>query len=254
MSEHLTHKQLDQIAKNLLRDFSLDAETINEIAESPKLWWSLRNKIATEKSQRQKQWFFGIHWRSLAFSAATLALCIGVLGLVFFVNQDKPTVEPENNAVKNIDESPIEKPVVTIAKVPDEVDSAPVPKVYAVSSPKKTSVKPIPAAALIKPNVNKIEPIERKRNIQMTLAQASKPFKKDVLPETAKEETKTDFIALSYASNSESGQIVRVKVPRSMMVSLGVSNNVSKNYEMVNAEVIIDDDGSTRAIRFISKR
>jgi len=56
---------------------------------------------------------------------------------------------------------------------------------------------------------------------------------------------------LSYAANTDSGQIVRVKVPRSMMVSLGLKSNVEKESELVSAEVVIGDDGAARAIRFI---
>jgi len=44
---------------------------------------------------------------------------------------------------------------------------------------------------------------------------------------------------------------VRVKVPSSMMVSLGVATTVEKESELVSAEVVIGDDGLARAIRFI---
>src|SRR5258706_16009175 len=64
-------------------------------------------------------------------------------------------------------------------------------------------------------------------------------------------EIKTDFIALSYARGAESGQIVRVKVPSSMMVTLGLVATVEKPTSLVDAEVVIGDDGLTRAIRFI---
>jgi hypothetical protein len=64
-------------------------------------------------------------------------------------------------------------------------------------------------------------------------------------------EIKTEFIALSYARDPESGQIVRVKVPSSMMVSLGLVVSVEKPSDLVDAEVLVGDDGLTRAIRFI---
>jgi hypothetical protein len=66
-----------------------------------------------------------------------------------------------------------------------------------------------------------------------------------------KTEIKSDFIALSYARDAESGQIVRVKVPSSMMVTLGLVATVEKPSALVDAEVIVGDDGLTRAIRFI---
>jgi hypothetical protein len=64
-------------------------------------------------------------------------------------------------------------------------------------------------------------------------------------------EIKTDFIALSYARNPDSGQIVRVRVPSSMMVTLGLVATVEKPSNLVDAEVLVGDDGLTRAIRFI---
>ena len=64
-------------------------------------------------------------------------------------------------------------------------------------------------------------------------------------------EIKTDFIALSYARNPDSGQIVRVRVPSSMLVTLGLVASVAKPSNLVDAEVLVGDDGLTRAIRFI---
>jgi hypothetical protein len=64
-------------------------------------------------------------------------------------------------------------------------------------------------------------------------------------------EVKTDFIALAYAREPESGQLVRVKVPSSMMVTLGVVPTVTNPSALVDAEVVVGDDGLTRSIRFI---
>ena len=89
------------------------------------------------------------------------------------------------------------------------------------------------------------------KNQTNELKKLNKPSKKEISPKAATEETKTDFIALSYAANTDSGQIVRVKVPRSMMVSLGVTTNTEKSSELVTAEVILGDDGAARAIRFV---
>lgn len=66
-----------------------------------------------------------------------------------------------------------------------------------------------------------------------------------------KTEAATEFIALSYLPASESGQIISVKVPRSVMVALGVTTDTERSRELVKAEVVIGDDGAARAIRFI---
>jgi hypothetical protein len=70
-------------------------------------------------------------------------------------------------------------------------------------------------------------------------------------PDQLKTEVATNFIPLSYLPATESGQIIRVKVPRSMMVSLGVTTNTERGAELVNAEVVVADDGGARAIRFL---
>ncbi|MEP6900862.1 MAG: hypothetical protein ABJA66_03870 [Actinomycetota bacterium] len=52
MDRKLSEEQLDGIAKNLLKDFALDDRILEEIAESPRLWWSVRNQIEAEKTRR----------------------------------------------------------------------------------------------------------------------------------------------------------------------------------------------------------
>ena len=64
----------------------------------------------------------------------------------------------------------------------------------------------------------------------------------------------TDFLPLTYiaeATATDSGHVVRVEVPRTMMASMGVPTNRERNAEFVKADVIIGDDGLARAIRFV---
>ena len=67
-------------------------------------------------------------------------------------------------------------------------------------------------------------------------------------------EIATDFFPLTFIADStalESGQVVRVRIPRSALVSFGVPMNVERAGELVKADVVIGDDGLARAIRFI---
>ena len=113
------------------------------------------------------------------------------------------------------------------------------------------SKKTTPEKVSVKNAVPKIRFAPKNQTAELSQKQLNNSSKKEALPKTTTKETKSDFIALSYAANSESGQIVRVKVPRSMMVSLGVTTNVEKISELVTAEVIVGEDGSARAIRFV---
>jgi hypothetical protein len=64
----------------------------------------------------------------------------------------------------------------------------------------------------------------------------------------------TDFIPLTYLTRStaiESGQVMRVKVPVSTFIALGVPINNRHADELVNAELVIGDDGVMRAVRLL---
>lgn len=67
-------------------------------------------------------------------------------------------------------------------------------------------------------------------------------------------EVVTDFFPLTYAADSsslEGGHLVRVRVPRSALLSMGLPANLDRAGEPVEADVFIGDDGLARAIRFI---
>ena len=67
-------------------------------------------------------------------------------------------------------------------------------------------------------------------------------------------EIATDFIPLRYmnaASFQDGGQIVRVELPRSALVSFGLPVNMDRYNEKVKADVIVGVDGLAHAIRFV---
>jgi hypothetical protein len=67
-------------------------------------------------------------------------------------------------------------------------------------------------------------------------------------------EAMTDFIPLTYLTRStaiESGQVMRVRVPVSTFIALGVPINNQHADELVNAELVVGDDGVMRAVRLL---
>jgi hypothetical protein len=68
-------------------------------------------------------------------------------------------------------------------------------------------------------------------------------------------ESVTDFISLvadaPAATPLESGQLVRVQVPRAALASLGLPLNAERGNEPVKADVLLGGDGLARAIRFV---
>ena len=71
---------------------------------------------------------------------------------------------------------------------------------------------------------------------------------------TGETELATDFLPLGDASDLaslESGQIVRVKLPRSSLASFGLPLNTERAGEPIKADVVLGEDGRARAIRFV---
>jgi hypothetical protein len=64
----------------------------------------------------------------------------------------------------------------------------------------------------------------------------------------------TDFIPLSYGGVQkpmESGEVVRLEIPRSALIAFGLPVNVEQADALVEAELLLGEDGMARAIRFL---
>lgn len=236
MNRKLSDRQIDRIAETLLKDFAPDDGELDEIAESPKIWWNVRKSIEAEKARREKSRFMFLRSPVLAFGALALVVFFGLAILFLNFRNDSPVAEktPVQNTAEEIAEQPENSPPID-SKNPE------IPK----------NLNPVPERLAAKTVEPKAKFAVEKRTSESSAKQVNKQSKKEISPSVAVEETKTDFIALSYAANTEGGQIVRVKVPSAMMVSLGVKANVENESELVQAEVVIGDDGLARAIRFI---
>lgn len=67
-------------------------------------------------------------------------------------------------------------------------------------------------------------------------------------------EIATEFIPIVHGDNlnsMESGQIVRVELPRSALISFGLPMDMERADERIKADVVLGNDGLARAIRFV---
>lgn len=68
------------------------------------------------------------------------------------------------------------------------------------------------------------------------------------------QEVVTDFLPLFHGTDPqplESGQLIRVQMPRSALASFGLPINQERTNVPVKADVLLAEDGSARAIRFV---
>ncbi len=216
-----SEEQLDAIMSQIIREAAADEKVLDEIADSPQLWWSVQRTVAGERPKSKRGWIPTFDWRVAVFASLALgALLIGVF------------VSDRAQDSLNIASNRLDGATITIGRLPEN-------RTAQVGTPVMSPRKEIASKPAARTTVrDRIAPKKAKEPVPTTEA-------------ISNSEVKSEFIALMYAPNSDSGQLVKVRVPRSMMVSLGVSTNVGSTEEYVNAEVLMGNDGSARAIRFI---
>ncbi|HEY6403913.1 MAG TPA: hypothetical protein VI479_21000 [Blastocatellia bacterium] len=83
----------------------------------------------------------------------------------------------------------------------------------------------------------------------------NKPFIIASTTTYAKEsEYATDFLPLAYDDDQnpmERGQVIRVHVPRSALITFGLPVNIERADTPVKADLLVGEDGMARAIRFV---
>jgi hypothetical protein len=132
------------------------------------------------------------------------------------------------------------------------------PPLQATNEPKQVkddtapSPTPINVSGKDEPQKKMIVP-KRHRN-EFTARNESRRSRPAERPVANHAEVTTEFIPVGYlsvANFQEGGQIVRVEVPRSRLVSFGVPVNMERSHEKVKADVLVGVDGLARAIRFV---
>lgn len=229
MNKKLTDEQIDKVLARLMADAAVNESMIDEIATAPQAWWGVKRNIATQNAAKSP-WPPASVWKRL-FSFAVPAMAVLVLGFSVYVwiGSDRDNVG-NGLALKPVTDQ-------------NEVIAPPIPSAAnstsdsVVANDSKNTVE-----ASTNPAISSVRKIAAPRKAE----KAAEPK-----TSVSKETISTEFIALSHAGGPESGQVVRVKVPSSMMVSLGVVSSVEKPSKLVNAEVVLGDDGQTHAIRFI---
>jgi len=125
-----------------------------------------------------------------------------------------------------------------------EDDSAPVAPVKHESEAAKSAVGPVRRRRLRAP---------RPRRGNRTKIETSS-IPDHIIAEVKENEDTTDFISLRYGDDNkpmESGDLIRVLMPRSALITLGLPVNVVRADEPVLADLLIGEDGLARAIRFV---
>jgi hypothetical protein len=235
---HTRDARLDRLGQEVLHAFRVSEAEVEAAADSPDLYAHLRARIAAEQRQQAARKVSG--WRASTQPARAViaalrwprwALAAGVAALVWLALTAPGWLR-----------TPAPEPKQSVTHTPP----APTPN---PGHSERAAVTPAPAEA------------EKER--ASAPAQSANPRRRAMrspsLSQEADEwmdesEIATDYLPLTYLTEAtalDGGQVVRIQVPRSMLVSLGLPVNVERAGELVLADVVLGDDGVARAIRFV---
>ncbi|HXI88837.1 MAG TPA: hypothetical protein VNO24_02370 [Blastocatellia bacterium] len=225
----------DQLQREVLLAVKVSEEEIEEVATSPDLYEGVRLRIARERRQRSGGKVLADDWRSAdsaglnfirallvpsrppqwILTAAAVLLLVAVALLLWLPKQPRESSE-------------IAQPVIpqTVPSRPLDLGSRVLP-----ASPQKVLVA-----------------------VPLVSKQQRRIYRRDQPSDNHADEIATDFLPLTFTADStapESGHLVRVTIPRSALLAMGLPMNAERAGELVRADVFIGDDGLARAIRFI---
>lgn len=210
----LRDEELDDFCREVVQMARASEEDINAVINAPFLYSRLRARIAeaqTAAVPTTTRWTW--HWR-WALAGLAIALLAGLSWRWMSARPEATMVVQQGGAVVAVEGTKRQLAEKGTAETP-----LPVAKTKTISKPVKT-----------------------RRAMPVSVMSAIEDA-----------EVATDYLPLTYIASSDdrSGQVVRVELPRSAMVALGLPVNNESKSELVKADVIVGDDGLALAIRFV---
>ncbi|HEV7475635.1 MAG TPA: hypothetical protein VGN90_16390 [Pyrinomonadaceae bacterium] len=216
-----------RVEEQLLRSFRQDRQRSEGRGERS----AVSNQQSAVKGRRLE---VSVRWnRWVVAAAAVVLMVLGIGGLRRYVNRQSQASIPENNVARSA--------------------STTLPAMVEVRSDYKPE-KQLPEKVVRKTLRRHLRGLKPADNAsQPVLANATVPTGNETRSDTDSE-VATHFMPLGYAgpiNPQDGGQLVRVELPRSAMLSLGLPVNMDRYGERVKADVLLGPDGLARAIRFV---
>jgi len=223
----LSHS-LDEMAremKSLTAPARIEAELLKAFRQ--------RSEVRGRRSEVRNGWN-----RWLLAAAAVLLIVLGIGGLRrYMLTLQSPKTGGTENALAQTSPKP--------APIDIEIGRGNLP-----SKPDKESAGNLENMVKRTNPQPRRRPFNRDRNTpRQVLATTA-----DAIASDTESEVATRFMPLDYAGPinlQDGGQLVRVELPRSAMLNLGLPVNMDRYSERVKADVFVGADGLARAIRFV---
>jgi hypothetical protein len=212
------NNKLDEIGQALLAASKMPTDDIERIVGEPYLFSSIKARIEREKAGDKRN--FGRQWKWRPVMAAYSALALLIAGAIGVSLREKN--------VKTVTDD------YKVSAVPDR----------AIPS------KPI----TVTPPINNLTADETK-NAPLVQKASLRNRVKSEHHRQAKSEEAGEFYPLTYTDDSDTsddaGQIVRVELPRSSLLAMGVDVPADNNTDRVKTDLLIGSDGVMKAVRLV---
>ncbi|MBX9603257.1 MAG: hypothetical protein K2X35_19795 [Bryobacteraceae bacterium] len=130
-----------------------------------------------------------------------------------------------------------------------EIAGSPAPRPAIVETPAPPRAQPP------RPQIASVEPpktVVEDSGVRRPLPRRGAPASSDAT--LASQTLSTEFLPLGagYIDRNERTQLLRVSIPRSALLSMGIPVRADRMDERVQADVLLGEDGTARAIRFVT--
>ncbi len=217
----LENKSFEEIARALTKSAAKSPCEIDRIAENPALFERIRREIASGNVRPAATRSI---LRPASAIVSSLMLVAVATGFGYMFIQKAPDVVRSRPIAPALQQKP--NPNIKKFSEPDRAVEASLPPEQAVVRPERASTR-----------TASTRPVRARQ------------------PEAHQVRKEGDFYAVSYAGDpnetERGGRIVRVDIPRSTLFAMGVDIPLENDRETVKADLLIGNDGVTRAIRVV---
>ncbi len=241
---NLQNEELDRIGRKMMDAAKMRGEEIERAVASPALFNAVKERIETEKCERNSKSVFGDWanlqiWNQQRVAAAVLFLffvsVFGLIGISKFTRQQSSEQAATPEIQKKIQQIEISQPTDSaLGESPAIVKTK-----YSETGFPKIAKQKVSTGETLKTRNS----VTRKPNWQKRFQ-----FKQN--------ESVGEFYALTFAGNpSEAGQevhIVRTELSRSSLFALGVNLPIENESPKIKTDLLVGTDGIARAIRFVA--
>lgn len=224
----LDNKELDLIGKKLVESGRMPVEEIDSVIAAPYLFGRVMAERSSGNAQAASTSVAApIYVRSNLRKAFVFAgIVVLIVTVIAALSRMRPDA-PKNTALNEI-KVPVTSPVTARPDLPPQ-------QVGIKLSPGRARISEMQAA----PAVEKYET----RQIRQRIARRQM------------EEPSDEFYAVSdagdLADTAAGGRIIRVDMPRTSLLALGVDVALENEADVIRADLLVGADGVTRAIRLI---